>query len=229
MNTLNRIKEYIIHKGISNKAFEKSVGFSNGAFASQLKNNRTIGVDKLENILLTYPDLNPTWLLTGKGEMLAEGDKSKITPLHQPKSFERNMSKQSIPLYDVQATAGVVRSFVDQQNIIDRIVIPNMPKCDGAMYVVGDSMYPIIKSGDIVLFKEQADPCSILYGNIYVVSLVIEGDCLLMVKYIQRSELEEHIKLVSYNTHHEPVDVHMSNVRAFALVKGSVRFNFTGL
>lgn len=70
MNALKRIKEYIDFKGISNKAFEISVGFSNGAFASQLKNNKTIGVDKLENILKTYKELNPNWVLLGEGEML---------------------------------------------------------------------------------------------------------------------------------------------------------------
>jgi len=70
MSTLQRIKQFTDLKGITNQAFEKSVGFSNGAFASQLKNNRTIGVDKLENILRIYPDLNPSWLLTGEGEML---------------------------------------------------------------------------------------------------------------------------------------------------------------
>uniref|UniRef100_UPI0039A5F730 hypothetical protein n=1 Tax=Ornithobacterium rhinotracheale TaxID=28251 RepID=UPI0039A5F730 len=70
MGTLQRIKEYIDYKGITNKEFEINVGFSNGAFASQLKRGRTIGVDKLENILSSYPEISPEWLLTGKGEML---------------------------------------------------------------------------------------------------------------------------------------------------------------
>lgn len=69
-NTLHRIKEFIDSKGITNQRFEKEVGFSNGAFASQLKNNKTIGVDKLENIINVYPELNPAWVLTGKGSMI---------------------------------------------------------------------------------------------------------------------------------------------------------------
>ena len=40
-----------------------------------------------------------------------------------------------------------------QQYALGRIVIPNIPVCDGAVYVSGDSMYPILKSGDIVGFK----------------------------------------------------------------------------
>lgn len=78
-NTLSRIKEYIDFKGINNASFEKEVGMSNGSFASQLKNNKTIGVDKLENILKKYPEISPDWLLTGKGSMLKEEQKSRLS------------------------------------------------------------------------------------------------------------------------------------------------------
>ncbi|WDO13090.1 hypothetical protein MH928_17425 [Flavobacterium sp. WW92] len=69
--TLKRIKQYIDYKGISIRAFEIECGFSNGSFASQLKNNKTIGVDKLENILNKYTEINANWVLTGIGEMIA--------------------------------------------------------------------------------------------------------------------------------------------------------------
>lgn len=50
----------------------------------------------------------------------------------------------------------MVPLFVDRdsQTPIDYIHIPNLPRCDGAIYVVGDSMYPLLKSGDIVLYKQ---------------------------------------------------------------------------
>lgn len=70
MNTVKRIKCFIDYKGISVRKFEETVGFSNGSFASQYKKNKTIGVDKVENILHLFPEINPEWLLTGKGEML---------------------------------------------------------------------------------------------------------------------------------------------------------------
>lgn len=67
-NTIQRIKRYIDYKGVKVSAFERKIGMSNGSFASQLKNNKTIGVDKLENILRIYPDIDVVWLLTGKGD-----------------------------------------------------------------------------------------------------------------------------------------------------------------
>ncbi|MCD9575985.1 hypothetical protein [Flavobacterium soyae] len=69
-NTINRIKQYLDYKGIRVGAFEKVVGMSNGSFASQLKHNKTIGVDKLENILKKYTDIDIEWLLTGEGDMI---------------------------------------------------------------------------------------------------------------------------------------------------------------
>lgn len=69
---LKRLKEYIDYKHISVSAFEKSIGMSNASFGKSLKNNGNIGSDKLENILIIYPDLSPEWLMTGNGHMLKE-------------------------------------------------------------------------------------------------------------------------------------------------------------
>lgn len=80
-NTVQRIKEYIDYKGISVRKFEESVGFSNGSFGSQYKNNKTIGVDKVEYILHVYDDINPIWLLTGKGSMLCDSKTPEDTKL----------------------------------------------------------------------------------------------------------------------------------------------------
>lgn|SRR5690606_2525706 len=77
---LKRIKEYIDFKGITISAFEKSVGFSNGLFGGQLKRDKTIGLDKLENILKTYPDLSADWVLTGRGNMLKKRDANENIP-----------------------------------------------------------------------------------------------------------------------------------------------------
>jgi DNA transposition AAA+ family ATPase len=61
---LERIKDFIDTKGISVSAFERSIGMSNASFGKSLKNGGAIGTDKLENILNTYPEINPNWLIT---------------------------------------------------------------------------------------------------------------------------------------------------------------------
>lgn len=64
--TIDRILYFADSQGMSIRTFAKSVGISH----SLLGKTKALGSDKLEKILSTYPDLNPVWLLTGKGEML---------------------------------------------------------------------------------------------------------------------------------------------------------------
>lgn len=85
---------------------------------------------------------------------------------------EKKLEQQIINLYDFEATAGL-RSLFDNRhaNIIDTIKIPNMLKCDGAIHIVGDSMYPLLKAGDIVFYKEMPiDLQYIFYGEMYLLS-----------------------------------------------------------
>lgn len=76
---VERIKEYLDYKGISNAAFEKSMGLSNAAFRNLLIKKGAIGSDKLENFIILYPEVSPEWLVTGKGEMLASQSRDEVT------------------------------------------------------------------------------------------------------------------------------------------------------
>jgi hypothetical protein len=67
MTVKERISTYIKYKGMSNAQFEKVCSLSNGYVANMRK---SIGTDKLSNVLKAFPDLNRDWLLYGEGEML---------------------------------------------------------------------------------------------------------------------------------------------------------------
>ena len=57
---------------------------------------------------------------------------------------------------DITAAANLRTLLANKhQFVMGRIQIPSIPVCDGALYISGDSMYPILKSGDIVGFKEM--------------------------------------------------------------------------
>lgn len=73
MDKISTIKEnifYFIEKqGISKVSFYEKTGISASNFkGAGLKSE--IGGDKIVKILTMYSDLNPEWLLTGKGSML---------------------------------------------------------------------------------------------------------------------------------------------------------------
>ncbi len=172
------------------------------------------------------------WLLTGKGSPrhqprrcqgeLASGE---VEMLHIPKCAEA-MADRSVTLYDISAAANLKSLLAARpQYALGKIFIPSIPACDGAVYVSGDSMYPILKSGDIVGFKSITSFSDVIYGEMYLVSFSRGGDEYLAVKYVNRSELPGHIKLVSYNTHHEPMDLPLEAVSAMAIVKFSIRKN----
>lgn len=69
---IQRIEEYLISRKIRVRQFEISIGISNGAISKAIKKGTDIQSKWLSNIVDIYDDINPTWLLTGKGEMTGE-------------------------------------------------------------------------------------------------------------------------------------------------------------
>lgn len=225
-NQLSNIKERVLHvaktKGISYETFFEKLGMTYGNFKGKAKTT-PLNSDAVANILSLYPDVDPDWLISGKGTMIKE----EVNTIYHPKIKERQLEEQSIPLYNLEAVAGLKVLFEKKkENILDLIRIPNLPKCDGAVYITGDSMYPLLKSGDIVLYKEINDiHNNIFFGEMYLLSLNIEGDEYITVKYLHKSEQKDYIRLVSYNQHHEPKDVPVDSIQALAIVKASIRMN----
>ena len=86
-------------------------------------------------------------------------------------------------------------------------------------------MYPLLKSGDIVLYKQLNDIDDIFWGDMYLLSIDIDGEEYVTVKYIQKSDREGYVKLVSQNPHHADKEIPMKRIRALALVKASIRMN----
>ena len=177
-----------------------------------------------KNILVQELNVNPDWLETGEGEMF--NAEPNITNAFRLRT-DNSLPFQAVPLYSIEGTAGLVPLFNDRasKEPTNYIHIPNLPKCDGAIYVVGDSMYPLLKSGDIVLYKQLNSLNDVFWGDMYLLSIDIDGEEYVTVKYIQKSEKEGCIKLVSQNPHHADKDVEMGRVRALALVKASIRMN----
>ena len=176
-----------------------------------------------KNILVQELNVNPEWIESGKGNMFnAEPDYTTFKL-----RSDSSLPMQSVPLYSIEGTAGLVPLFNDQASNkpINFIHIPNLPKCDGAIYVSGDSMYPLLKSGDIVLYKQLHNIEDIFWGDMYLLSIDINGEEYITVKYLQKSDINGCVKLVSQNPHHADKDVAADKIRAIALVKASIRMN----
>ena len=225
MRIIDRLDIYIREKGINDNQVTVNANLSVGLLNNARKGGSDIGKKAIEKILSYYQDLNRVWLITGEGNMLV----SKTVEPDRTFSLrtDHSVGLQDIPLYNFEATAGLVSLFNDHCAVpVDFLKIPNLPSVDGAIFVRGESMYPLLKSGDIVIYKmKEISLESIIWGEIYLLSFISDGDTYTAVKYIQKSEDPEKVKLVSFNQAYAPKDIHIASITALALVKASITFH----
>lgn len=218
----DRIKLIRKALGMTQEQLAQHLGIGKAAL-SMIETGRAGVSARNRNILVQELNVNPEWLDGGKGQMFnAEPDLTAYR--HRT---DNSLPLQSVPLYSIEGTAGLVPLFTDSTRMkpLNYIHIPNLPKCDGAIYVAGDSMYPLLKSGDIVLYKQLGSIDDIFWGDMYLLSLDLDGEEYITVKYIQKAERDDYVKLVSQNPHHADKEIAKSRIRALALVKASIRMN----
>ena len=209
MRIIDRLDEYIRFKGINDNQVTINAQLSTGLLNNARKNNNDLGKKAVEKILSFYQDLNRVWFVTGEGEMINSACEtrapSNIFPLKSDRVIQ---GTQKIPLYELTATAGLIAIFQD------------------AVPVRGDSMTPVLKSGDIIIYKKmELSEDSILWGQIYLLSYSNESDCFTVVKYLRHSEKTGYVRLVSENSFYDPLEIPASSITALALVKASITFH----
>ena len=171
MNT--RVKLIRKQLGMTQEQLAQHLGIGKAAL-SMIETGKAGLSARNRNILVQELNVNPEWLESGKGNMFnAEPD---LTAYRL--RTDNSLPLQSVPLYSIEGTAGLVPLFTDQAQAkpVNFIHIPNLPKCDGAIYIVGDSMYPLLKSGDIVLYKQLGNIDDIFWGDMYLLSIDIDGE-----------------------------------------------------
>lgn len=67
---IDRIQYFMQQRGINNNQMTVAAGLSVGLIGRAIKSKSSLTSDSIEKILHAYPELNPNWLLTGRGEMI---------------------------------------------------------------------------------------------------------------------------------------------------------------
>lgn len=70
----DRIKKYMDYKSISAGELATQLEVQRSNISHVLNGRNMPGAAFIEKLLLSFPDLNARWLLTGNGEMLMEGE-----------------------------------------------------------------------------------------------------------------------------------------------------------
>lgn len=205
-----RIVSFLKEKGLSQSAFEKSTGLSNG-YVNNI--SKGIGAEKLQRIIEVYPELSQTWLLTGEGEML------RTTPDDSAADKQK-----ALPLIPFEALAGYLST--DNEGVMvedcEQYVIPEFDR-RGAEFIIrvsGSSMYPKYSNGDLLGCKKIKDILFFQWGKIYVLD-TSQGT---LVKRVYEHENDDFVMLVSDNkTVYPPFPIPKSDIRSLSIVVGVIR------
>jgi len=148
-----RIKEFANYLNISIRKFESSCGLSNG-FVNNI--GKSVGQDKVEKILNTYPELNEQWLMNGVGNMLNSTSKQENEVSYG------DFIVMNVPLVGQYAYGGYLCGYQDETYVAQLPRIPFVVDHEArgryvAFEMRGDSMTDDTGryiEGDILLCRE---------------------------------------------------------------------------
>ncbi|CAM1344859.1 hypothetical protein [Tenacibaculum amylolyticum] len=68
--TYKRVEQVMNHNNLNIKTFEEKINVSNNSIGTAIRRKASFKSNVLNKILNAFPEVDPTWLLTGKGRML---------------------------------------------------------------------------------------------------------------------------------------------------------------
>ena len=221
LTTKDRVLQFINYKGISKTIFLNETNIKRG-FLDKDKLKASVSDLLLEKIIKTYPEIDLFWLITGKGNMLNMN-------LNSANTQKTNLDYKDclIPVYTLDEITNVKHPLFNIRNSDSLLSIPHIPNCDAALYIHTDSMYPILKAGDIVCYKRISDMNNIYWGEMYIMDIYREEDeNYLALKYIHQSDLgDDYVSLHSHNPIYPPQDVLKKDIKRMGMVKVCIRYN----
>lgn len=156
-------------------------------------------------------NISSIWLITGKGSMLKSAE--------EPQSEKKNpLTGNTIKYYpSVSGSMGGIEFLDNPDEFYTDIILPGFSECKFAVNAYGDSMYPVIKSGQIVVMMPWTERF-IDWGHIY---MVVTKSGYRAIKYLKPSKQEGFITCESENKENNPAfEIEMEDIHRLYLVKG---------
>lgn len=217
------LEALISHFTNGNKAqFSKLLGVSPQTISAWIARNTFDS----ELIYAKCRYINPSWLLTGQGDMLVKNDvqqniESKREAIPAMEEIPSDIAP--IPLVTERAAAGFGNDCfsIQESDVKDYYIIPKFRfnHVDFMIEVSGISMYPHFKSGDVIACTILRDAKYIQWNRCHVIATRDQG---ILVKRIMPSEKEGCFKIVSENKDFPPFDLPKEDITGLALVVGCV-------
>ncbi len=223
MNKKTMLEALISHFTNGNKAqFSKLLGVSPQTISAWIARNTFDS----ELIYAKCRYINPSWLLTGQGDMLVKNDvqqnvETKREAIPAMEGIPSDIAP--IPLVTEHAAAGFGNDCfsIQESDVKDYYIIPKFRfnHVDFMIEVSGISMYPHFKSGDVIACTILHEAKYIQWNRCHVIATRDQG---ILVKRIMPSEKEGCFKIVSENKDFPPFDLPKEDITGLALVVGCV-------
>ncbi|MCE7053125.1 hypothetical protein LZF95_00460 [Algoriphagus sp. AGSA1] len=119
---VKRIGDFAHEKRISIRQIENAVGSGNGTLSKAIGSNKDIQTKWVSLFIEKFPEVNPIWLLTGKGEMLSTSLPVASDVVEEPKeefvTKEGMRQKQEV----IEALKRLVDSMEGQLKDKERLI-----------------------------------------------------------------------------------------------------------
>lgn len=113
---IHRLFKYLKYKNIPHTRFEKEIGLSNGYLMTQFRREADLGEGIIIKIIDNCRDIDPLWLLTGKGKMLLS-EQNRIYLNNE----NENMSAEKKEGYG-QNNKEIIKKIVENNELILKLI-----------------------------------------------------------------------------------------------------------
>ncbi len=246
MTVNQRINFIIEQKGLNKNSFSVAIGIQPQTLHHIVGGRLTKpSFEVLQKIISTYSDINPSWLITGKGDFLLSPTLSPILSPNQnlgPKDQVQiygssklppltvtldATGKENIVLVDVKAAAGYPQGYLEP-SFFKKLPVFSLPGANfhngtfRAFEVEGDSMFNTLFHGDWVVCRYCTSIDEIREGYIHVVVTATE---VVVKRILNRIGKYGKLILKSDNANYPPRELQSQDVQEVWLVKSFIGFN----
>lgn len=106
-----RLDQFMQHKGLNDNKITVQSKIAVGTLGKQRRSGKGLSYESIVKILNTYPELNPTWLLLGKGDMLTKADNIQFCV--EQKNLQEQISKLEVGIKRQQEKIDLIISQLD--------------------------------------------------------------------------------------------------------------------
>ena len=232
------------HLHLPQYLFAEKIGMGQERVRKSLMPDRQPTAEFFEAMFKTFPDVNPDWVFTGRGEMLLSQTPSKSftvkgkgkTPdavlsgknLRILSTTNDSKGNENIEVVNSKAAASYIDNMQEPEYLttLPKISLPGNQFRGGtfrSFEVKGNSMEPTIQQGAWVIGQYVQDWKTLKDDYIYI---VVMSDAILIKRVLNRLDARQNIVLKSDNPDFENKIIDIEDIKELWLLKAELRFNF---